>query len=124
MYFLADVANAAALHPKFLNIGGNTGKTNSFTGVNVDDLSGGLFNGASLAKNNNFACLAYQFAAQVKPDLALGALTQLTNAMGSILGDLSCPQLSKIDESQMSQFPGYTKSNVSKSGGGLLGLGN
>lgn len=114
-YFLADVANAAALYPKFLNIGGNTGKTNTFTGVNVEDLSGGLFNGQSLAEGNNFACLAYQFAAQAKPDVALGALTQLTNALSPALSALSCPTLEKADESQLMTFPGYKRSNVATS---------
>ncbi|CAK4032750.1 hypothetical protein MYCFIDRAFT_50025 [Lecanosticta acicola] len=114
-YFLADVANAAALYPKFLDIGGNTGTTNSFTGVNVEDLSGGLYNAQTLSQNNGFACLAYQFAAQVKPDVALGALTSLTNALSPILGQLSCPTLEAKDESQLETFPGYSKSGVAPS---------
>lgn len=32
-YFLADAANAIALYPKFVNIGGNTGTPNSFVRV-------------------------------------------------------------------------------------------
>ncbi|EME80568.1 uncharacterized protein MYCFIDRAFT_50025 [Pseudocercospora fijiensis CIRAD86] len=109
-YFLADVANAAALYPKFLNVGGNTGTTNSFTGIDVRNLSGGVFNSASLAQDNNFACFAYQFAAQAKPDLALAALTQLTNSVGSLIGKLGCPQLQDADDAQLMQFPGYSRS--------------
>lgn len=108
-YYAADLVNAALLHPKFLNIGGNTGKVNTFTGVDVTDLSGGLYNAQTLAQGNNAACFGYQFAAQAKPDVALVAFTQLDKALGSISSKLACPQLEKIDEEQLMQFPGYSK---------------
>ncbi|KAL6704030.1 hypothetical protein ACN47E_008794 [Coniothyrium glycines] len=111
-YFLADLLNAAALHPKFLNVGGNTGKTNTFTGVDVSDLTGGLFKSATLLQGNNLACYVYQIAAQAKPDAVLGVLSRLTSAVGSIIGGLGCPQLRAIDEQQLRQFPGYTQKPV------------
>ncbi|KAJ4343710.1 hypothetical protein N0V95_006540 [Ascochyta clinopodiicola] len=111
-YFLVDVLNAAKLHPKFLDIGGNTGKTNSFAGVDVANLTGGLFNSADLLKGNNFGCFVYQLSAQAKPDILLGALTKLTNAIGSIIGPLGCPQLQNIDTKQLKQFPGYSQKPV------------
>ncbi|KAF7189733.1 Dothistromin biosynthesis peroxidase dotB [Pseudocercospora fuligena] len=111
-YFLADVLNAAALHPKFLDIGGNTGTTNSFTGVDVANLTGGLFNGASLLQGNNLGCFVYQLAAQAKPDAVLGALTKLTDTIGSLIAPLGCPQLKAIDEAQLAQFPGYSQKPV------------
>ncbi|OAK99349.1 Cloroperoxidase [Phaeosphaeriaceae sp. SRC1lsM3a] len=111
-YFLADLLNAAALHPKFLDIGGNTGTGGSFTGVDVGDLTGGVFNAGTLTQGNNFACYVYQLAAQAKPDILLGALNQLTDAVGSIIGSLSCPQLQSIDHSQLEKFPGYSKNPV------------
>lgn len=88
----------------------NTGKTNSFTGVNVNDLSGGVYNSKSLLQGNNAACFAYQFAAQAKPDVALGALTQLTNTISGITSKLSCPKLSKIDMAQLNKYPGWKRS--------------
>ena len=109
-YFAADLVNAALLHPKFLSVGGNTGKVNTFTPVDVANLTGGIYNAQTLLKGNNAACFAYQLAAQAKPDVALAALTSLTNALGKITGGLSCPQLEAIDESQLEQFPGYTRS--------------
>lgn len=111
-YFLVDVLNAAKLHPKFLSIGGNTGKTNSFTGVDAADLTGGIFKSADLPKGNNLGCFIYQLSAQAKPDVLLGALTKLTDAIGSIIGPLGCPQLSTIDTKQLQQFPGYTQKPV------------
>lgn len=109
-YFLADLAAAAALHPKFLDVGGNTGTTDSFTGVDIGNLTGGVLNAQSLLEGDNFACLAYQAAAQAKPDVALAVLTKLTNAINDVVGALSCPQLENIDESQLEMFPGYERS--------------
>ncbi|RMZ70028.1 oxidase [Pyrenophora seminiperda CCB06] len=111
-YFLDDALAAAALHPKFLNIGGNTGTPNSFAGVDVADLSGGLFNSGSLLEGNNLACILYQTAAQAQPDLLLGALSQLTGIVSQLVGSLGCPQLQAIDAAQLQQFPGYRKNPV------------
>lgn len=111
-YFLADVVNAAALHPKFLSVGGNTGKTSSFTGVDVSDLTGGLFNTASLLQGNNLGCFIYQLSAQAKPDILLGVLNKLTDLVGSLISPLGCPQLKKIDTNLLKQFPGYTQKPV------------
>ncbi|KAF2160337.1 hypothetical protein M409DRAFT_70503 [Zasmidium cellare ATCC 36951] len=110
-YFLGDVLNFAALHPKFLDIGGNLdGKTNNFAGVNVENLTGGVFNSADLLQGNNLGCFAFQTAAQIKADLVLqDLLNQLQNAVGDIVTQLGCPQLEAIDEAQLEQFPGYTK---------------
>jgi hypothetical protein len=63
-----------------------------------------------LLEGNNAACLAYQFAAQAKPDVALSVFNVVDNALGSVLSDLSCPQLKNIDDEQLMQFPGYQKS--------------
>jgi hypothetical protein len=88
----------------------NTGTTNSFTGVDVSDLTGGVFNSKTLLQGNNFACYVYQLAAQAKPDILGGLLDSVTSAVGSIIGGLSCPQLKAIDTSNLKKYPGYTKS--------------
>jgi hypothetical protein len=93
-----------------LTFDSNLGKTNTFAGVDVTDLSGGVFNSADLLKGNNAACLAFQFAAQAKPDVALATLTKLTNEIGSISSKLGCPNLQNIDDSQLNKYPGYKRS--------------
>ena len=90
----------------------NTGKPNTFTGVDISDLTGGVFNAKTLTQGNNFACFVYQLAAQAKPDILLGALDTLTDAVGKIVGGLSCPQLKKLDAKQLQALPGYTKNPV------------
>jgi hypothetical protein len=90
----------------------NTGTTNSFTPVDVANLTGGLYNSETLLDGNNFACFAYQLSAQAKPDILLGALDQLTDAVGKITSSLACPQLKSIDTKQLQALPGYKKQPV------------
>jgi len=110
-YFLADVNAAAALHPKFLSIGGNTGTPNSFTGVDIANLSGGVFNAATLTQGNNLGCFAFQAATQANADLVSGLLQPVTSTLSSalspVVGALQCPQLKAIDKAQLRKFPGY-----------------
>lgn len=114
-YFNTDVLAAAIEYPQFLDVGGNTGEPNTFTGVDLQDLTGGVFNTATLAEGDNLACFAFQFAQQAAPDLLKGSfssvtqpLSQLNDAVGKAIGSLtnSCPQLKKIDDSQFSKYPG------------------
>jgi len=110
-YFVGDVAAAAAVYPKFLSVGGNLGKTNTFTGVDIQNLTGGIFDSAGLLQGNNLGCFAFQAAAQVKSDFVLlDALNELTDAVGSIVTQLSCPQLQELNEFDLEQFPGFTRS--------------
>lgn len=41
--FLLDVLEHAVPNPELLGVGGNTGKANSFVGVDIKDLTGGIF---------------------------------------------------------------------------------
>jgi hypothetical protein len=114
-YFNIDLLAAAAEYPEFLSVGGNTGKTNTFTPVDLSDLTGGVYNTGSLAQGNNAACFAFQFSQQAAPDLLKGLfssitqpLSQLNDALGSVFSELSCPRLQSIDTAQFSNYPGST----------------
>ncbi|EUC35031.1 hypothetical protein COCCADRAFT_35376 [Bipolaris zeicola 26-R-13] len=111
-YFLADTLNAAALYPKFLEVGGNTGQPDSFVGVDVSSLTGGIFSSANLLKGNNLACFVYQISALAKPDILLGVLTTLLDIVNNAVAALSCPQLKNFDQSVLKQFPGYSRQSV------------
>lgn len=78
----------------------------------MTDLTGGVYNSASLLQGNNLACFVYQLSAQAKPDILLGALNAVTSAVGNIISRLGCPQLQSIDEKELEKFPGYTKKAV------------
>lgn len=111
--FALDLNIAALEHLEFLSVGGNTGTVNSFTGVDLKNLTGGVFDVTTLAEGNNAICFAFQVAQQAAPDILKGLLSNTASALGQLnaavtaaLSGLSCPQLKSIDTSQFAQFPG------------------
>jgi hypothetical protein len=112
-YFQVDLVAAAAEYPQFLDVGGNTGKTNTFTGVDFQNLTGGVYNLQTLGQDDNALCFAYQFAQQAAPDILKGSfssittpLAKLNSALAGVFSELSCPQLESIDTSQFKNYPG------------------
>ncbi|KAK5123917.1 hypothetical protein LTR85_002114 [Meristemomyces frigidus] len=110
-----DVAIGYAAYPNTLRFGGNTGKPNSFVGLDVANLTGGVYNAEDLTQGNNLACFSYSLLEQGIPDFLnqaindLGPVTDLINSdVGPIVGGLSCPQQGKYDVGLFDQFPGYT----------------
>ncbi|PVH93262.1 Cloroperoxidase [Periconia macrospinosa] len=112
---MLDAVDAITTVPYVIAIGGNTGKPNTFTGVNVGDLTGGVFNAQTLLQGNNLACFAFQAVNLASPDILRGgllgdlaqtAVQKLTEALGSIFATLNCPQLVKYDTSLFNAFPG------------------
>lgn len=116
--YLTLDSNAMLLqHLEFGSIGGNTGTPNSFVGVDPSDLTGGVFNAATLTEGNNLFCYALQLTVQETPDILSGLFTDVDDAMsklGPVLNNatdtLGCPKLNNIEKGQFGQFPGYTKS--------------
>ncbi|CAE6341197.1 unnamed protein product [Rhizoctonia solani] len=112
--FQLDLVDAALKHPEFLSIGGNTGKVNSFAGVDLTSITGGVYNSINLLEGNNLFCFAFQAAQQATPDVLKGGiigdlssvLGLLTSKITPILAGLSCPQLTKYDASAFKIYPG------------------
>ncbi|KAL9082067.1 MAG: hypothetical protein Q9159_006754 [Coniocarpon cinnabarinum] len=109
-----DVLVGYLAYPNTLLIGGNTGKVNTFTGVDPGNFTNGVYNAQTLAEGDNFACFAFQLLQNGIPDALnndLGAISQATalvnNALSPVLGDLSCPALSQFDQGLFNKFPGY-----------------
>ncbi|CAJ2508769.1 Uu.00g137950.m01.CDS01 [Anthostomella pinea] len=114
-YLAADALAMQLQHPQFLSVGGNTGKVNSFVGLDPATLRDGVFNAQNLLEGNNAFCFGLVAALQMAPDILSGLFSDITVALGllfSAVGNategLSCPQLKSIDKGQFSQFPGYT----------------
>ena len=106
----------ALAHPEFLSVGGNTGTTNSFVGVDPADLTDGVFNSQNLLQGNNAICFALEASLQEAPDILSGlysdvnpALDALGTAVNKATDGLGCPKLNEINKGQLNQFPGYTK---------------
>lgn len=115
-YLLLDAVKMQRQYPEFGSIGGNTGKVDTFVGLNPSDLTGGVFNAATLAEGNNLFCYAMQLTIQESPDILSGLFTDTNQAMskiGPVLNNLTdslgCPSLNNVDKGQFEQFPGYTQ---------------
>jgi hypothetical protein len=107
------------MYPGIIRIGGNTGTVNSFTGVDLGNLTGGVFNAETLLEGNNLSCFFLQ-ATQAGLSDALFPLIQpvgqlldlLSKNLGPQIEGLNCPQLAEFNNeaftAMMSQFPGAT----------------
>lgn len=111
-----DVLYFASQYPNSITVGGNTGKVNTFTPLDFEDLTGGVYNALSLLEGNNLACFVFQAAQLAAPDVLKGlyrdiakALSLLNNAIDNVLAPLECPELESINLGQLQQFPGYRR---------------
>ena len=111
---VADVAILIAKNPSIVEIGGNTGTVNSFTGVDPGDLTGGVYDAVTLLEGNNFGCFAFQAVQQIIPDALqglvgdLGALIELVGQyVDPVLSELECPALTTFNSTALEGFPGY-----------------
>jgi len=85
-------------YPELGSVGGNTGTVNSFTGVDLGDLTGGVLDAATLLENNNLLCLVFEIVKTVAPNSLSTLFSVLevplqlvTETIGSSLLSLACP---------------------------------
>ncbi|KAI4593977.1 hypothetical protein KJ359_008765 [Pestalotiopsis sp. 9143b] len=111
--FTLDAMDALRHLPDLLVLGGNTGKPNTFTGVNVSSLTSGVFNAETLLDGNNAMCFAFQTVSMVTPDIFRGlvsnvakAVQMLAGPLNTVISELGCPQLEKYDTALFDQYPG------------------
>lgn len=120
-----NAAEAALLlkKPELLSVGGNTGEVNSFAGIDLEDLTGGVFNAANLLEGNNLVCFALEvvkFAGPNSLSSALKTLSEPIEILGKIVAplvDLSCPVFDDLTvggtnfwDYAMETYPGANKS--------------
>ncbi|KAH8601004.1 hypothetical protein B0O99DRAFT_681860 [Bisporella sp. PMI_857] len=111
---VADVVILATKYPQIVQIGGNTGTVDSFTGIDPGDISGGVFNAATLLQGNNLGCFAFQAAQQGLPSALSGIISNIAPVIAlvnqyvsPVLQSLNCPALTSFNQSAFNQFPGY-----------------
>jgi hypothetical protein len=107
------------------SIGGNTGTVNSFTGVDVGDLTGGIFNAETLLEGSNLMCFVFEAVKTLAPNFLSTIFSVLevpleliTDTLGSALLGLSCPALTDLtiggqsfEKGIVKMFPGASKSH-------------
>lgn len=113
----------AVEYPQFLDVGGNTGTVNTFTGVDIGNLTGGIYDANTLLNPDKLACFEYQILTQQAPDilepyfysvdgLLAKALSTLAGGLNPLVVNITCPTLNTIQQSQFQQafapYPGST----------------
>ncbi|KAJ3572942.1 heme-thiolate peroxidase [Xylaria arbuscula] len=86
-------------HPVLLSIGGNLGEVNTFAGVDIANITGGILNTAKLLEGNNLICFTLTVLKTFVPSsvtsTVFATLEPLLNFVDDILLhpllDLSCP---------------------------------
>jgi hypothetical protein len=81
-------------HPELADIGGNTGTVNSFTGVDLDNLTSGALNAATLLEGNNLICFALNVVKLAAPSYTNNLFATLSKPLNLILDALNTPLLS------------------------------
>lgn len=129
-----DLASEFAAYPDSFRFGGNTnGKrvktqrkesfanflfpgVNTYTGIDLTNFTGGVFNGQNLLDPTNLACFAYQNIQMGLPDVLSAnpfttAATALLNThIGSAFGSLTCPGVAKFNNNDLPPYKGRTYS--------------
>ncbi|KAJ5120035.1 hypothetical protein N7448_010704 [Penicillium atrosanguineum] len=119
-----DTIDWMAKYPELGNVGGNTGTVNSFAGVDLADLTGGVFNLANLLEGNNLLCFVFEILKFASPDALDGLYSTLaeplewiTNTLPVPLLNMTCPAFEDIQmggkpfwEAIQNDFPGALKS--------------
>ncbi|KAJ8114009.1 heme-thiolate peroxidase [Boeremia exigua] len=110
---VADLQVNNLMYPGTIRFGGNTGTTNSFAGVDLTDLTGGVFNTADLADGNKAACFFLQASLAGLPDISnplLGVVGSVlgwaTQQLGPLSSKFGCPQLATFNSQLFNKFPG------------------
>ena len=93
----------AAVVPEAVSVGGNTGQVNTFTGVDLGDITGGVYHTSDLTNPTKFVCFLYQVTLTIVPDFlrseALGdALAGALNLLSAKLSPFVDPSCAKIGE--------------------------
>ncbi|KAJ3834285.1 hypothetical protein F5878DRAFT_630941 [Lentinula raphanica] len=115
--FIIELNTIALAHPEFLSIGGNTGRVNTFTGVDLGDLTGGVFDSTTLLEGNNLGCFVLlQVAAMAIPSglegIVEGVFGRLSEVLNPLLARWECPRFGGINEALLERFPGYSRHSV------------
>jgi hypothetical protein len=106
-------------YPDSFRFGGNTAGTNTYTGIDLANFTGGAYNAQNLFTGNNLACLVYQNIQQGLPDVLSAntitsqAFSVLTPNLDKAFGGLSCPQVEQFNnDNNLPPYPGRSYSPI------------
>ncbi|KAL4861091.1 hypothetical protein BDV12DRAFT_180759 [Aspergillus spectabilis] len=120
-----DLVEWILKYPELASIGGNAGAVNNFVGLDLSDITSGIFNLTSLLQDNNLVCFVFEILKFLSPNALAGIyktlaipLEPLTDALNTPLLDLACPAFEDMQmggrplwEALEDLFPGALKSS-------------
>ncbi|KXL46167.1 MAG: hypothetical protein FE78DRAFT_538956 [Acidomyces sp. 'richmondensis'] len=120
-----DVVDIILQYPELGSIGGNVGTVNSFTGVDMDNILGGVLNAAQLLESNNLLCFILEVVKLASPNYLnnlystlSGPLDLLFDILDVPLASLGCPVWTDLTmggkplwEALEDKYPGANKSS-------------
>ncbi|KAL9067670.1 MAG: hypothetical protein Q9161_006752 [Pseudevernia consocians] len=112
--FAQDLVQIAAVVPEAVSVGGNTGEVNTFTGVDLGNITGGVYQTSDLTNPTKFVCFFYQLTLAIVPDFlrsealgsALAGALNLLQTQISPFVDPSCATIANYNDAFAAQFPG------------------
>lgn len=119
-----DIVSWVLQHPRLANIGGNLGEVNSFAGVDLGNITGGVLNSVSLLEDNNLVCFALHIVETFAPNSLSSLfksirkpLQMINDALLDPLLDLDCPAFDELEAGGkdilaglLDKYPGAKKS--------------
>lgn len=99
--FATDLLAMAEIVPSVVSVGGNTGTVNSFTGIDLGDITGGAYGVGDLADPTKFSCFFYQLMLAVVPDILRsrfldGVIETALGLLSTTLDPFIDPECAKI----------------------------
>ncbi|GKT54633.1 oxidase [Colletotrichum tofieldiae] len=115
-----DLVALIARYPELGSIGGNMGEVNSFAGVDLGDLTGGVLSLTKLLQGNNLLCFVFEVLKTASPNslstifsIIQKPLSMITDTLGVAMLNLACPAFKdmtvggkSLDEGLKAQYPG------------------
>jgi hypothetical protein len=76
------------------SIGGNTGTVKSFSGLDMEDITGGVLNATTLLEKNNLICFVLQLVKTFSPNSLSPLLATIEVPLKLVMDTISAPLLS------------------------------
>lgn len=117
-----DLLEWYVTHPATLSIGGNMGKVDSFVGLDLTNITGGILNSGSILEGNGLMCFVLEVVKTFAPN-SLGTLFTVlakplelvTDTIAAPILSLACPEFEDLQTggkdlwAKLIAFPGAAK---------------
>ncbi|KAI3393294.1 hypothetical protein diail_4476 [Diaporthe ilicicola] len=121
-----DLVSWVTQHPELGSVGGNLGRVDTFTGLDLHNVTGGVLNAESLLEGNNLLCFALAIVKTFAPSalaplfkLLEAPLKLIEDAVAGPLADSGCPAYQDLTMGGQDLFAGlankYPGANMSGS---------